>query len=234
MYKSSLLIILLFMFGCTEHQESEDSQVKAQNNCGIVNSDPIDEGFWFRCGSEENLLSIDNVENKSYKKEQICDVYYSDNGQPKQFNCVDKPTEFSTYFAQNLSFYGHWSCTGLDGHGGYDQKKLSTLNLSEDGTFSIALTAKETTDNIWFVADSLISGDYSANTTNKLRLDPQTWESNVINQTNLTISDAPKFMIVSPSYFAIKTLSANSMTIGFSFIDESLGRSHKINCERIN
>jgi hypothetical protein len=229
--KKSILIsmVLLSALGCSQESEVNAQLDVGTKNCGITNIESSNSGFWFSCGlGEEDLSSIKNVADITLKKEQLCSVYYSTNGQPEQFRCQDRPVEFDEFFAKGLTFHGDWVCTGLDSLGGYDNTKLSDLTFNENGTFKVEILATLNSGSVWHIKDSTLKGTYTVDSVNKIRLAPETLGNDLINMANLTLKDAPQFMLVNPALLEITSLSDKTLMAGL----RSGNRSNRVSCER--
>jgi hypothetical protein len=216
----ALLVPLLGCDGAVDTATTRGSEMLPINNCGITQAEDNSE-FWFSCGlSEENLAIVEDTSQFSFKEKQLCDVSFDDNNQPKQFRCKERPIEFDQYLEKGFSIQGEWTCSGLDGFGGYRSENLSRLSIHDNGTYNILLSSKAGTDSVWFVSDSVIAGTYTTDSINNIRLSPINWTSPVIDKTKLKLTDAPKFMMVKPVIMSIKSLSQDSFSASSQFDDE--------------
>jgi len=229
-----VLVLALSLSACGNDKNPVQIVNNEYGRCGVTKIDQSKNQFWYSCDlKREDLSTIKDATNVQFQKEQLCDVYYGKNGQPKQFRCTEKPIQFQEYFASNITFYGKWSCTGLDGFNGYDQEKVSQLMFRQDGSYEITLTTKESTDSIWHVSDSIISGTYKTDYINKIRLSPEKWTSDIINKTEFTLEDAPQDMMVRPVIFEIDLLSKNFLSVNSKFEDSTDINLSVIGCERV-
>lgn len=208
-------ILLFFLVGCVEKKidisQKKDSHIA--NNCGVTHLSEFTPEFKFDCGIDNSELDIiKDLSSVILKKEQVCDVYYSENGQPKTFLCKEKKETIDSFIAKGASFNGSWTCKGLDGYGGYDINE-SDLVIYDNDRFKLFLKAKKTTDSIWFLTDSIISGDFNiSHNSNKVILTPLSWSSELLKLTNMMIKDAPKNMLVKPLIIEIKSFTNNNLT----------------------
>ena len=203
---AAISLLPLAILGCGEAEKTTDTRNQL-NNCGITSVTNEDSGFTFRCGLDKAF----NVENIQLSRQQVCDVYYNEIGVPERFSCKELPETIDSFIAKGASLLGEWRCEGLDGFGGYIRGNESRFLLKENSEFEVHLTAKDDTDSVWFLTDSIISGTYMRDDTNKLVLEPNSWESDLITASNLTFKEAPSFMLVKPLHIEISDLTNDNL-----------------------
>jgi len=193
-----------------DNQDINPAEVSTHqvNGCGITSIKEDNSGFRFHCGLKgSDLKSIKDVSTTKFKKEQSCLIYYSENGQPSLIDCKEKPKTLDSFIARGATLHGDWECEGLDGYGGYSRKKNSPLRLYENGEFELKILAKEGSDSIWFINESIITGKYVLDITNKIVFTPKKWSNGLIEKAGLTIASAPEFMITKPLMLTVTTLT---------------------------
>jgi len=225
--KRRVLLLAMFLIGCGESDTHVgDSKGAAVSNCGVTQYESFTSEFKFHCGlNAREVGQIDDLSKTRLKKEQLCDVYYSENGQPKTFFCKEKPEYIASFIAEGASLDGDWACTGLDGFGGYRSKNESELIMYRNGSFDLLLKAKgkTDTDSVWYLTDSVINGNYEVGTKNKMVLTPASWSSELISKAGLKMDEAPEFMLVKPLTIEIKRLTKSSLE-GISRWEKEPGR----------
>lgn len=209
---TAISLLPFLVLGCGEKEQSAINQNQL-DGCGITGVSDENSSFTFRCGLNDDPQSHKaiNVERKSFSKQQICNVSYSQSGVPEYFYCKDVPKTIDSFIAKGASLQGAWSCIGLDNSGNYSNKDKSRLLLKDNGVFEVHITAKKNTASVWFLTDSIISGNYTRDTTNKLRLEPNSWWSTLIEESGLAFEDAPKFMLVKPFEIEISNLTNSNL-----------------------
>lgn len=212
--KIAILLLPLGALGCGDSKDIVSNPNPHQlNSCGVTSVHHEGSGFTFRCGltdKPKGHKAVD-VETKAFSEQQLCDVRYNQNGVPEYFSCKEVPESIDSFIAKGATVQGDWSCTGLDGFGGYSKENKSRFILRENGEFEVHITAKDQTDSVWHLADSIISGSYVRDTTNKLVLEPMSWESDLIKASKLSFDDAPQFMLVKPLRIDVSKLTNQSL-----------------------
>jgi hypothetical protein len=211
--------LFITMSACSfDNQEINSAEVATGliNGCGITSIKEDSSGFRFHCGLKgSDLNAIEDVSAITFKKNQLCQISYSENGQPKLIDCKEKPENLDSFIARGATLFGDWECKGLDGYGGYSryshEENISPLKLNENGEFELTILAKEGTDSIWYIKDSIITGKYVLDITNRIIFTPKTWSNVLIEKAGLTMTSAPNFMLVKPLELTVDNLTDENL-----------------------
>lgn len=232
MRKTLTIVLAIAISGCGQEEQAPNENTL--HNCGVTHYDSTDQSFRFNCGmSDEDTDLIQDLALVTLPKKMTCDVAVSQSGQPEYLNCTKTPENIDSFIARGATLDANWACSGLDGYGGYTDDEASHLVLTKDGTFQLLLDAKQNSDSVWYVSDSVISGDYDINSSNGLILMPNNWDSKVISASGLILSDAPKFMLVKPLLINIRELTSTTLKgMGEWLGDEKRGDVGLISCTK--
>lgn len=201
-------------------------------NCGLINADSDDNEYHFKCGLKpKEMAPFPEMDNSILKSVERCRVELTTDGFIDSIYCKKEARSTAKIDIEEPIFYGSWLCAGLDGFGGVSENYLAKLNVFHNGTFNINLSAKENTDSVWHVKESVISGKHNHGNDNEIIFTPELWTNDLINASGLTLNDAPKYMPVNT--FEIAASLIKGKTFGGSYKTVGSTASGNVQCSKI-
>ncbi len=203
-------------------------------NCALVNENSGDNEHHFKCGlTKEELAAYPAIDDSMLSTDNNCRVELAENGFIDSIYC-DKDIEKSKSLSfKDPIFQGAWLCTGLDGFGGVSENYLAKLSILPGEKFNIHLSAKKNTDSIWHIKDSVISGRYNHGDHNEAIFTPKTWESDLINLSELTLDDAPNYMPVNAFEIKVNLLKGDVFNASHRIVGRDTAL-RDLQCSKIN
>lgn len=222
---------VMFYFGGEPKRHLETTNIAP--NCGLVNASSGDDEYHFKCGlTTKELATSPDIDDLSLSSERKCRIEINEEGLVDSLYCKKEIDDTVLTGVDNSALFGFWSCLGLDGFGGASENHTSLLNIFSDKTFQIKLFAKENSDSIWHVSDSVINGTYQPGKNDEFTFTPLEWVSDVIIASALTIKNAPKYMPIEKYTFKVNTLQDNKLD-AVMYRNSHIATGDKIQCSKI-
>ena len=227
-----LLILANIIFYAGGEPKKTFTTTDVVPNCGLVNAYSEGNEYHFKCGLKpKEMATFPEMDDSILKSAESCRVKLNTDGFIDSVYCKKEERGTNEIDLEEPLFYGSWLCSGLDGFGGVSENYLSELNVFHDGTFNINLSAKENTDSVWHVKDSIISGKHNHGNDNEIIFTPESWTNDLIDVSGLTLNEAPKYMPVNTFEMAINLIKGK--TFGASYRTVGSAASSNVQCSNI-
>jgi hypothetical protein len=203
-------------------------------SCALVNENSGDNEHHFKCGlTKEELAAYPVIDDSMFSAGNNCRVELTKDGFIDSIYCNKDFEKSKSLSFKDPVYKGDWLCTGLDGFGGASEHYIAKLSILTKDKFNIHLSAKKNTDSIWHIKDSVISGRYNHGDNNEVIFIPESWESDLINLSELTLDDAPNYMPVNAFEIKVNLLKGDVFNASHRIVGRDTAL-RDLQCSKIN